>query len=54
LEALLDRLGPAGTIRFLQDYDHGRGDYTKDRHRWLDGVGLDQVQHDIEERREPP
>ena len=34
-EALLRDLGPAGTIRFLQQYETGRGDYTRDRRKWL-------------------
>jgi hypothetical protein len=54
LQALLDRLGPAGTIRFLQQYDAGRGDYTKERHQWLDGVTIDEVVEDIERRRHNP
>ena len=54
LQALLDRLGPAGTVRFLQQYDMGRGDYTKERRRWLDGVTIDEVVEDIERRRGQP
>ena len=34
-EALLRELGPAGTIRFMQQYETGRGDYTRDRRKWL-------------------
>ena len=51
IEALLDRLGPAGTIRFLQQYDPGRGDYTHDRHAWLDELSLDEIAKRIEARR---
>lgn len=36
IEALYDKLGPVGMIRFLQLYDKGSGDYTKERHEWLD------------------
>ena len=54
LQALLDRLGPVGTVRFLQQYDMGRGDYPKERHRWLDGVTIDEVVEDIERRRGQP
>ena len=54
LQALLDRLGPAGTVRFLQQYELGRGDYTKERHQWLDGVTIDEVVKDIERRRRNP
>ena len=35
-EALLRDLGPAGMARFLQQYEMGRGDYTCERHEWLD------------------
>jgi len=34
-EALLRELGPAGTIRFIQQYETGRGDYTRGRRKWL-------------------
>jgi hypothetical protein len=34
-EALLRELGAAGAIRFVQQYESGRGDYTRDRHTWL-------------------
>ena len=54
LQALLDRLGPAGTVRFLQQYDMGRSDYTKERRRWLDGVTIDEVVEDIQRRRGQP
>lgn len=32
LQALEEALGPEGTIRFLQQFDQGRGDYTSERH----------------------
>lgn len=43
LAALLDRLGPDGTLRFLQQYESGAGDYTQERHVWLDGLSLEDV-----------
>ena len=49
-QALLDRLGPAGTIRFLRQYDPGRGDYTKDRHEWLDSVDDEEVIASVKQR----
>jgi hypothetical protein len=30
-KALTERLGPAGAMRFMMQYDPGHGDYTKDR-----------------------
>lgn len=51
LRALARDLGPDGLIRFLQLYGVGTGDYTKDRHLWLDGLSLDDIMAGIEERR---
>ena len=50
LKALLDRLGVAGTIRFLQQFDPGDGDYTRERHEWLCGLTVDEIAHEIESR----
>jgi hypothetical protein len=38
LRALLKALGPMGMVRFLRQHQRGRGDYTKERHEWLDKV----------------
>ena len=35
MDALLKALGPVDTIRFLQMFDEGTGDYTKERKAWL-------------------
>ena len=35
LEALARELGPVGLVRFLQQFEPGRGDYTADRQQWL-------------------
>jgi len=34
-EALLRELGPAGAIRFIQQYESGHGDYTRNRRKIL-------------------
>lgn len=52
LQALLDRLGPADAIRFLQSYDAGRGDYTRDRHQWLKEVTVCDVKRNVEQHRD--
>lgn len=39
MKALVNELGPAGAIRFLQLSHTGGGDYSGDRHRWLDRTG---------------
>jgi hypothetical protein len=35
ITALSGALGPVDTLRFLRQFDLGRGDYSRDRHRWL-------------------
>jgi hypothetical protein len=43
LEALRRELGPAGMIRFLQQFDSGSGDYARERHVWVDQTSLDDI-----------
>ncbi len=50
LAALLRDLGPVGTIRFLQQFEMGAGDYSRDRHRWLDGLDIETVIEEVRER----
>ena len=50
-EALLRELGPAGAIRFLQQYETGRGDYSKDRHQWLDQYSVDDIARMVREKK---
>ena len=52
MEALARELGIVGMIRFLQQFETGHGDYTKDRHQWLDGQDLDSIVKRIQEKRE--
>lgn len=43
LEALRERLGRAGMIRFMQQFETGSGDYATERHEWVDETTLDDV-----------
>jgi hypothetical protein len=43
LELLTKELGPYGMARFLSTYRTGTGDYTRDRHKWLDGVTVEEI-----------
>jgi hypothetical protein len=43
MEVLVREMGVVGLIRFLQQFDMGRGNYTEDRHEWLDDLTLDEV-----------
>ncbi len=38
MQALKEALGPVGMVRFMQQYDLGYGDYTKERQ---DGSDID-------------
>ena len=43
VEALTEALGPLDTVRFLQQFDVGHGDYTTERKRLLGNPALDQI-----------
>ena len=45
--ALLEKLGTVGMIRFLQQDETGRGDYSIERHAWLDGRTVESVAEQI-------
>ena len=52
--AILHReLGVDGLARFLRVYRAGNGDYTRDRHRWLEGATVDEIMAEVERRRTP-
>ena len=44
LKALVDRLGRADMIRFLQQFETGRGDYSGDRQDWVNRTTLDEIE----------
>ena len=43
LDALRERLGPVDMVRFLQQFETGRGDYARERHDWVDRTSLDDI-----------
>jgi hypothetical protein len=49
-QALVDALGYPDAIRFIRQFDNGSGDYTKERHQWLDEVTMDEILTDIQQR----
>lgn len=49
-KALVDALGYADAIRFIRQFDSGSGDYTEERHQWLDTLTMDEILADIEQR----
>lgn len=51
LEALARELGPVGMVRFLQQFETGRGDYSKERHNWLDKENVQTLAEKIHQKR---
>jgi hypothetical protein len=52
--AILQReLGLDGLARFLRIYRSGSGDYTRDRHRWLEGATIQEIMAEVERPRKP-
>ena len=47
-EALRQRLGKADMIRFLQQFETGHGDYSTERHQWVDQIGLDEIRRKVD------
>jgi hypothetical protein len=41
--ALVEKLGMAEAVRFVHLYHQGVGEYTRERHDWLDEMSHDQV-----------
>ena len=48
LAAIRHELGLGGLARFLMTYRSGTGDYTRDRHQWLDGLTVEEILTDMQ------
>jgi len=51
LEAVAKKLGPLGMVRFLQQFETGRGDYTKERDQWLKDIDIQETISEIRKKR---
>ena len=51
-KALVDALGYVDAVRFMRQFDQGSGDYTEERHQWLDKLSKDDILLDISERQD--
>jgi hypothetical protein len=49
--ALYDALGPLGMLQFLQQFDKGSGDYTKERKEIFKDKTLDGIAAEIKARK---
>ncbi len=52
-KALTERLGPAGAMRFMMQYDPGYGDYTKERQEIFADLTIDTLLETIEKQPGP-
>lgn len=50
-DALRKCLGRADTIRFLQQFETGKGDYTEQRRTWVDSTTLEELKDSIHQNR---
>ena len=54
-KAVLDligrEMGPAAIIRFVQLYSRGSGNYTEERHAWLDSLTDEEIDRELEAKR---
>ena len=48
-KALTERLGPAGAMRFMMQYDPGHGDYTKERHQLFGALTIEELIESVEQ-----
>ncbi len=49
---LFKEVGVVDTIRFLNQFSTGQGDYTKEREKWLGDISIDDAISQIETQRE--
>ena len=54
LQALHKSLGPVGMVRFLQQFEEGTGDYTRDRKQLLTAKSVAEVAEKIKQARKKP
>ncbi|NEQ65396.1 MAG: hypothetical protein F6K21_07845 [Symploca sp. SIO2D2] len=52
-EALVVALGYVDAVRFIKQFDSGTGNYTKDRHQWLDTLSLEDIWAELKEQQLP-
>ncbi len=50
LQALGERLGIVGMVRFLQQAETGWGNYTEERHQWLGDPDIRTLAKEIQQK----
>jgi hypothetical protein len=51
IHVLSRELGPIAMIRFIQQYEQGCGDYSKERHDWLDSFSVHDIVRQIRSKK---
>ena len=51
IETLAKKLGPVGMVRFLQQYEVGIGDYTREREKLQKGLNVKGIVKEIKGKR---
>lgn len=51
LKALSSKLGAAGAVIFIRQYENGYGDYTEERENKLQGITIDDIVSSIRKRK---
>ncbi|MGG6265894.1 hypothetical protein ACQ4M3_18745 [Leptolyngbya sp. AN03gr2] len=51
-EVLQEALGSVEMVRFLQQFDRGNGNYTCNRHQWLEDLTVADVMQQIRQQRQ--
>lgn len=47
IHVLMKAMGPVNTIRFLQQFEPGYGDYTAERHKFIDNSTIAELIREI-------
>jgi hypothetical protein len=50
LEALKEALGPVGMAKFIQQFENGKGDYTKEKYQQKD-ITLEEIDILLKEKK---
>ena len=54
IQILNRELGPIETLRFLRQYTRGSGNYTDERHEWLDQFTVDDIDTELKAQPDKP
>ncbi len=53
-QALVDKLGPVGMVRFIHQFQAGEGDYTEERQQWVGMSDVETLAKQIQQAEDDP